>query len=242
MALAVGYKRTVSRPSALRGVLLDIDGTLVLSNDAHAHAWVDAFREYGIAVRFEDVRALIGMGADKVIPALSPRLEADSGLGKQIADRRQQIFLSHYIREVGPAPGSRELCQALRDRGLTLPIASSAQAEELHGLLEVAQVADLVDPPNDRGKTPESKPAPDVVATALRRCGLKPESAVLLGDTPFDILAAARCGVATIAVRCGGWSDARLRDAIAIYDDPADLLAHLEDSPLANAALHSHRG
>src|SRR5579864_3687172 len=119
----------VSKNRVIKGVLLDVDGTLVLSNDAHAHAWVDAFAQVGLTVRFEDVRPLIGMGADKTVPALAPSLEHDKGLGKQIVELRQQIFLSRYARDLQAAPGSRALCERMRNEGLRLTAASSAQEE-----------------------------------------------------------------------------------------------------------------
>ena len=227
----------------IKGVLLDVDGTLVLSNDAHAHAWVDAFAQVGISVRFEDVRPLIGMGADKLVPALAPRLEHDKGLGKQIVELRQQIFLSCYVSDLQPAPGSRALCERMHSDGFRLTVASSAQKEELQVLLKIAGVDDLIDEPPSSGDGKASKPAPDIVAAALQLLQLQPEQAVMIGDTPYDIAAAARCGVATIALRCGGWSDARLRGAVAIYDDPADLLAHYDGSPLcASRAVLPHHG
>lgn len=232
----------MSNTKRVEGALLDIDGTLVLSNDAHAHAWVDAFTQVGLTVRFGDVRPLIGMGGDKIVPALAPSLAYDKGLGKQIVEQRQQIFLSCYARDLQPAPGSRALCERMRNDGLSLTVASSAQEQELQVLLKVAGIEGLVEAPaGSDGK--HSKPAPNVVQSALERLHLQPEQAIMLGDTPYDIVAAARSGVPTIAFRCGGWDDARLSDALAIYDDPADLLAHYEQSPMrASDSTKSQHG
>ena len=227
-----GYTQLVNSAIALRGVLLDIDGTLVLSNDAHAHAWVEAFAARGIRVRFEDVRPLIGMGADKIIPGLAPRLSKNEGLGKEIDALRKHIFLSRYAVDLQPAPGARALLERMRADGLRLEIASSAQEEELQTLLKMAGVDDLLEPPQSGSEGKESKPSPDIIAVALERSKLQPQEVVMVGDTPFDILAAAKVGVRTIALRCGGWDDARLRDAIAIYDHPADFLAHYDESPI----------
>ncbi|HLG63493.1 MAG TPA: HAD-IA family hydrolase [Ktedonosporobacter sp.] len=77
-----------------------------------------------------------------------------------------------------------------------------------------------------------SKPAPDVMAIALRRLGVAPDEVVMVGDMAFDIESAAQAGVKTIAFRCGGWSDGDLAGAICIYDGPAALLAHYGTSPL----------
>ncbi len=215
-----------------KGVILDVDGTLVLSNDAHARAWVDAFAEQGYDVPFERVRPLIGMGGDKLIPAVAPGLSEDAEPGKTIAERRKEIFSQRYAPSLEPAPGARELVLRLKRDGLSLVIASSARAEELEALLNAADVAGLIEDATTSSDAEESKPAPDIVGAALEKLDLAPEEVVMLGDTPYDIESAQGCGVGVIAVRCGGWNDRDLQGAIAVYDDPADLLAHYDESPL----------
>jgi HAD superfamily hydrolase (TIGR01509 family) len=215
----------------VRGVLLDIDGTLLDSNDAHARAWVETFAEFGKTVRFEDVRRLIGMGGDRLMPKVSG-IEEDSELGQKISERRRALFLESYLPELRPFPKVRNLLEALRRRDLTLVIATSAGAEELKPLLRQAQVLDLIDAKTSSGDAEESKPAPDIVEAAVRRSGLEAEQLVMVGDTPYDVTASARAGVPCIALRSGGWGDEELRDAIAIYDDVANLLEQLEESPL----------
>lgn len=215
-----------------KGVILDVDGTLVLSNDAHARAWVDAFAEQGYDVPFERVRPLIGMGGDKLIPAVAPGLSEDTEPGKTIAERRKEIFSQRYVSSLEPAPGARELVRRLVDEGLKVVVASSARSEELAALLQAANVGDLIEDATTASDADESKPAPDIVGAALETLGLPADDVVMLGDTPYDIESAQGCGVGVIAVRCGGWRDHDLRDAIAIYDDPADLMAHYAESPL----------
>ncbi|PZR64551.1 MAG: hydrolase [Candidatus Eremiobacter antarcticus] len=219
----------------IKGALFDVDGTLVLSNEAHAQAWVEAFASFGITVPIEHVRPLIGMGGDKLVPALAPALSSDTGMGKEIAERHKQCFLSEYVPTLRPAPGARDLCLHLRDQGLQLSTATSANAEELSRLLEIADVKDVFEAKGGSDDK-DSKPSSDVVVAALARIRLKPEEVIMVGDTPYDIESARKCGIRTIAVRCGGWDDARLRDAIAIYDDPADLLARYWESPFGRAA------
>jgi beta-phosphoglucomutase-like phosphatase (HAD superfamily) len=177
--------------SGIGGVILDVDGTLVLSNDAHAHAWVEAFAEFGYDIPFARVRRLIGMGGDKLIPTLVPDLSSTEGVGKQIAERRKAIFLTRYAPTLQPAPGARALVERMRRDGLRLVVASSAQRDELSVLLKVAQVDDLLDERVTACDAKESKPAPDVVAVALDKISLPPERALMLGDTPFDIESAA---------------------------------------------------
>ena len=214
-----------------RGVILDVDGTLVASNDAHARAWVEALAEQGVHVPFEEVRRRIGMGGDKLLPAVSG-ISEDSRQGQAISKRRREIFKSRYLPSLQPTPGARELLLHLRRRGLRLAVASSAKEDELKGLLDLVGADDLIPHKTSSDDADESKPAPDIVQAALKQLRLPADAAVMLGDTPYDIESGSRAGVGVIAVRCGGWSDADLRGALAVYDDPADLLAHFDSSPL----------
>src|SRR5687768_17231366 len=124
-------------PSRIRGVILDVDGTLVDSNDAHARAWVDAFREFEFDLPYERVRSLIGMGGDNLLPEAID-VEKDSPLGEALAKRRGEIFEERYLKTVDPFRGTRELLQRMRDEGLEIAIGTSAQKEELKALLEIA--------------------------------------------------------------------------------------------------------
>lgn len=219
----------------VRGVMLDIDGTLVASNDAHAHAWVEALAEQAIQVPFERVRKLIGMGGDKLFPAVTS-LRPDSPQGAAISRRRAEIFKERYLPQLRPTPGAYELVRHLKERGLRLGVASSAKKDELHALLEVCGIAALIESKTSTDDAEHSKPDPDIVQAALAKLGMPPTAAVLLGDTPYDVAAGERAGVAVIAVRCGGWGDADLAGARALYDDPADLLAQYETSLLSARA------
>jgi phosphoglycolate phosphatase-like HAD superfamily hydrolase len=216
----------------LQGILLDIDGTLVLSNDAHARAWVDAFAEYGYEVPFERVRPLIGMGGDRLVPRAVPGLSEAEGVGKAIAQRRKEIFISRYAPGLDSANGARQLLLRMQRAGLRPVIASSAKKDELEVLLRAAFIDDLIETATTSDDAEETKPAPDIVEAALNRSGLASDQVLMLGDTPYDVESAVRSGVGLIALRCGGWDDAALAGALVIYDDPADLLAHYEDSPL----------
>jgi HAD superfamily hydrolase (TIGR01509 family) len=216
-----------------RGAIFDVDGTLLLSNDAHAHTWEQAFREFGYEVAFAHVCLLIGMGGDKLMAAPTPDLSDQEGVGKQIAQRRKESFLSRYVSELQPAPGARELVRHVRDARLCVVIASSAKRDELEAPLKVARVDDLFKEATTSSDVQESKPAPDAVAVALKKIELLPEQVLMVGDTPYDVESAARSGVGTVAVRSGGSDDARLGGALAIYDTPTDLLAHYDESPFA---------
>lgn len=220
-----------STSKRVRGVILDVDGTLINSNDAHARAWVDALADSNIFVSFTQVRGLIGMGGDKLLPALASIDEA-SDLGQRISSIRGEIFRRQYLPHLKAFPKTRELLLHMRDCGQTLAVASSAKKEELEPFLELANVRDLVTAAASSSDASSSKPDPDIVQAALDQLQLQPTQVVMLGDTPYDIEAAGRAGVGTIAFRCGGRSDADLAGAIAIYDGPADLLAQFAASPL----------
>jgi HAD superfamily hydrolase (TIGR01509 family) len=220
----------------VQGVILDVDGTLVLSNDAHAQAWIEAFAAFGYDIPFEKVRPLIGMGGDHVIPELVPDLNNEEGTGKAIADHRKELVVNKFGPQLAPTPGSRDLVQKMKAMGLRLIIGSSASSKELSVLLKVAQVDDLVQEKTSSDDAESSKPDPDLVEAALKQLQLPPEQVVMLADTPYDVESASQAGVKVIALRSGGFADGDLSGAIAIYDDPAALLAYYDQSPLAQTA------
>jgi HAD superfamily hydrolase (TIGR01509 family) len=215
----------------LEGVIFDIDGTLVDSNDAHAQSWVDTFAETGYDVPFDVVRPLIGMGADKLLPK-TIGVKHDSEEGKKLIKRRSRIFCKKYLPTLQPLEGSRALVLRVRSDGLKAIVATSANDEELQGLLEAAEVADLMEEKATASDARRSKPDPDIVEAAIEESGIPPRKLVMIGDTPYDIEAAGRAKVRTIAFRSGGWSDADLLGAVVIYDGPADLLARYDSSLL----------
>jgi len=218
-----------------RAVIFDVDGTLVDSNDAHAHAWVRALGERGRRVEFSRVRPLIGMGSDKLLPAVAG-LAANSPEGRAIVDRRREIFLEEYVPRLRPTRGARELLEWLRDDRLELYVASSANADELGPLLRVAGAEKMIESVASSDAAPRSKPDPDIVRAALDRTGCPADDVIMIGDTPYDVEAALRAGISIIALRSGGWSDRDLAGAAAIYQDPADLLDHYDVSPFKRPA------
>jgi HAD superfamily hydrolase (TIGR01509 family) len=213
----------------LKTVLFDVDGTLVDSNDAHARAWVQAFAEHGIHVEFARVRRCIGMGSDKLMPEVSEVTE-ETVRGKQISKRRGEIFKEVWLPRLEPFRDAGRLVAALKARGLTVVAASSAKEDELRPLLEIAGAASLMDAATSSDDADESKPDPDILLAALKRARSAAQDAVMIGDTPYDVEAAARAGVRMLGFRCGGWADADLRGAAAVYDGPWDLLARLNEA------------
>ncbi len=214
------------------GVLLDVDGTLVDSNDMHARAWVRALAEAGVSAGFASVRRLIGKGGDKLLPEVAG-IDAESRQGKAINKRRDEIFQTEYLPNLRPFPGVKELLARMSKEGLRLAVASSSEKDQLERLLRVRGADEFIEASTSSDDARNSKPDPDIVHAALAQLGQPPDRVIFLGDTPYDGEASQRAGIRVVALRCGGWGDADLKGAAQIYDDPADLLARFDQSVFA---------
>jgi HAD superfamily hydrolase (TIGR01509 family) len=218
--------------------LFDVDGTLIDSNGTHADTWTEALREHGIAIDAVSIRPLIGMGGDKLLLAAA-NIDEASELGRSITRRKKELF-AQRLRNLHPTHGARSLVQFLLQLNVGLVIATSADDREMNDLLKRAGVDDLIPRRTSKDDAEESKPDPDIVQGAMKRLHARPQTTIMIGDTPYDIEAALRAGIRTIALRCGGyWSDADLVGAVDIFDDPAAFLEHLRhrrqqqpDSPI----------
>jgi HAD superfamily hydrolase (TIGR01509 family) len=220
----------------LRGVIFDIDGTLVASNDAHARSWVMTLSEAGYDVPFDVIWPMIGMGGDKLLPA-AIGIQAESEEGKQLTTRRWEIFQDRFLPSLRPTPGARNLVQRIAADGLKTVVATSASGNELDALLGAANVTDLMDATTSASDARESKPDPDIVQAAVKKSGFDPDELIMLGDTPYDVEAAIGAHVNLVGVLSGGWTKEELSGAIAIYDDPADLLHWYDRSRFSVKAL-----
>jgi len=217
------------------GVLLDVDGTLADSNDAHARAWHTALAEHHFHHDLSLVRSWIGMGGDHLLPEATG-LEAEHATARAISKRRGEILKQLYLPGIAPFPRCRELLARMKRDGLKLVVASSATEDELDLILARCGVRDLLHETTSSDDAENSKPDPDILQAALKRGGLDAADACMLGDTPYDVEAARRAGVPIVALRCGGWGDAELVGAVAIYANPAELLVTYDDSPFAALA------
>ena len=213
----------MTRRLRYQGCLLDVDGTLIDSNDAHARSWVDVLREHDYDVTYAQVRGLIGMGGDKLVRAITG-LDVNEGKGKELTTKRRDVFMRDYLPTLGATRGAHDLIGCMKEDGLRLVIATSAKDDELNALLEQVGLAELIQRRTTSDDVKDSKPDPDVVHAALARAKLDAAASLMVGDTPYDVEAASRAGVASIALRCGGWwADDALGGAVAIYDDPAQM-------------------
>ncbi|MEE7460419.1 HAD family hydrolase [Methylobacterium fujisawaense] len=219
----------------MRAVIFDIDGTLLDSVDLHARAWVEAFAHFGVQTGFAEVRRQIGKGGDELMPVFLSE-ERIAREGETIEAYRSDLFKRRYLSEVRPFPGVRPLFEHIRSAGLKIALASSGKRSEVEHYTEILEIGDLVDVATSSDDADRSKPHPDIFEAALAKLdGVPPDAIIVVGDTPYDAEAAAKAGLRTVGLLCGGFPEADLRAAgcAAIYRDPEDLLDRFAESPLA---------
>ena len=213
--------------------IFDVDGTLVDSVDLHARAWQEAFAYFGRRVPIEEVRAQIGKGGDQLMPVFFSQDDL-ARRGEAIEQYRSDLYQRRYLKRVRAFPQTRELFEELIRRKVRIALASSAKGEELETYKQLARIDDLIDAETSADDAERSKPHPDIFEAALKRLDTDKQQTFAVGDTPWDAIAAHRLGVRCIGMLCGGFAEHDLLEAgcIAIYRDPADLLARLDESPL----------
>ncbi|MEY2499155.1 MAG: hypothetical protein QOD12_2711 [Verrucomicrobiota bacterium] len=219
----------------IRAAIFDLDGTLVDSNELHVQAWQETFRHFAKEIPLEELRRQIGKGGDQYLPVFLNEREMRE-FGKQADELRGKIFKEKYLAQVRPFPRVRELFERLRGDGKRIALASSGKADEVAHYRKLLDVDDLADSQTTMDEVAHSKPKADVFIAALRTLGNLPAvEAIAIGDTPYDVEAAKKINLGTIAVLCGGFPEDELRaeGAVAIFRDPADLLERYYQSPLA---------
>ena len=221
----------------LRAALFDVDGTLVDTNDLHTAAWRAAFLHFGHDFPLTAIREQVGKGGDNLIPALLP--ESGEDLREEIDAFRGELFKRDYLPRAVPFPGVRALFERLVEDGVRIVLASSSSGTEVDFHLNLIGCSDLVSAVTTRDDVESSKPCPDIFAAALAKVApVRTEEAIVVGDTPWDVKAASRAGLRTLAFRSGGFEEAQLRDAGAafVYDGAHDLLARYDSSPFGARA------
>jgi HAD superfamily hydrolase (TIGR01509 family) len=210
--------------------ILDIDGTLVDTNYHHAIAWYRAFRQHEVVLPVWRIHRHIGMGGDQLVAALAGD-EVEDEKGDDIRTAEKALYLA-LIEEVEPMEGARRLIADLKELGHTVVLASSAKEDEVEHYLDLLDARELADDWTTSADVEAPKPQPDRVEAAREKAG--GGDAVMVGDTPWDVKAAAQAGVETIAVVTGGFADSELWDAgaCAVFESVEELRLRVGETPL----------
>ena len=215
-----------------KAAILDIDGTLVDTNYQHAIAWYRAFRTQGLTLPVWRIHRHIGMGGDQVVKALAGE-DFDGEHGDDVREAEGGLYME-LIDEVEPMDGARELIVQLGESGRSVVLASSAKEEEVDHYLDLLDAREIVHAWTTSADVEATKPEPDLVHAALEKA--EGEGAVMVGDTTWDIEAAKRAGIETIAVRTGGFGADELQEAgaIAVFESVRELCEKLGETPLGS--------
>lgn len=215
-------------------VIFDVDGTLVDSVDLHAEAWQQTFEKYGKKIEYQKIRDQIGKGGDQLMPVFFSEKELQD-FGEEMEKYRGELFKKEYLNRVKPFPKAHDLVKKVAEERKSVALASSAVSEELEHFKNILDIADYLAGETNADDAERSKPHPDIFEAALRRLGNPPiEKCVVIGDAPYDAIAARKIGLKTIGVLSGGFPEKWLRDegCVEIYENPTDLLARYADSLL----------
>lgn len=233
----VGAPASILNPKGIamqiKAIFFDIDGTLIDSNDMHVLAWEEAFAGIGETFDRQAIHDQIGKGTDMLVPTLLPDL--DSAAVEKLGDAHGAIFKAKFLNEAKPFADAHDLLARTHGLEQQVVLASSASQAELDHYVDLLNAGDLVGAMTSSDDVERTKPAPDIFATALGKLtGIGAEEVIVVGDTPYDMQAANKAGIAAVALRSGKFADDTLWNAgaIAIYDDAAALLAGYADSPL----------
>lgn len=215
-----------------RGVLFDVDGTLIDSSYIHTISWWGAFRQYGYDIPMASIHHFVGMGGDRLVDNLLPS-GRDKDEDKEIMASHGALYASHWP-SLRAFDGARDLLAACHDAGLAVALASSARKKDLQVMKSILDCESAIDGATSANDAKESKPSPDILVAALGTIGVEAADAVFVGDAVWDMKAAAALGIPAVGVTCGGIGVDRLREAgaIEVYDGPRDLLENLASSAI----------
>jgi HAD superfamily hydrolase (TIGR01509 family) len=222
--------------SARPALLFDLDGTLVDSVYQHVLAWRSALESEGIDLSVWRIHRRIGMSGGLFLRALDREL--GRSLGEGVAERLRVAHAASYLKlwdQVRPLPGARDVLIALSAIRVPWAIATSGSQHTASGPLSMLGIPDGT-PIVTRDQVAYAKPNPDLFLAAAERLGVPPGDCFVVGDSIWDLLAAQRAGALGVGLLSGGYGREELDSAGAyrVYDDPADLLAHLDELGIRN--------
>lgn len=212
----------------LQGIIFDIDGTLVDSNDLHAQCWLEAFQHFGKRFEYDVIRHQIGKGGDLLVPDLL-RAKEMRAFGEKVKKHRTDLYKKKYMGEVRPFPKVRELFETLREHDVKIALASSSNPDEVEYYTRLLGVGDLLEGSTSKHDAEHSKPSPEIFQAALERIGTDDAFTMTVGDTPYDILASHRLALPVIAVLSGGFERDLLAKAEFLYDRAEDIVRKIDD-------------
>jgi phosphoglycolate phosphatase-like HAD superfamily hydrolase len=215
----------------LRAVLMDIDGTLLDSAEAQTQSWLRVLQDFGYAVEYRQVRARIGMGQDRMLRELCGISEA-SPRARRMLTTRELLLRAYYFPNIATFPHVSEFLARIQRSGAKLAVVTSLPRREALALLGRGQLLTEFDHVLCKEDAAQSKPAADGVLAALERMGMRPDQAIMVGCSPYDLAAAHAAQVPSVALKSAGWPDSALLDAVSVYRDVADLLNQFDRSPL----------
>ena len=212
----------------LQGLIFDIDGTLIDSNELHARCWIEAFARFDKRLEYDVVRHQIGKGGDLLVPDLLNAKEMRA-FGEKVKKYRSKLYKSDYMPRAKPFPGIRKLFETLRQRGVKLALASSSNPDEVEYYTRLLEVGDLIEGSTSKHDAKHSKPSPEIFQAALEQIGTDDAFTMTVGDTPYDILASHRLALPIIAVLSGGFERELLAKAEFLFDRAEDIVRKIEE-------------
>jgi phosphoglycolate phosphatase-like HAD superfamily hydrolase len=224
-------KRT--RPRRRSAVVLGLEGALVDTREASTLSWLVALHDGGHDVSIDLLRHLSGVPNDELLRIVAG-LTADSPEGREILRQQERIFRTWYLPRILPFVGARRLLQRMKSDGLRVVALSSGTSEAAPELVRASGVADLLDDVVAADGEPRDAALNEIITSLIASCGCKRDGIALIGDSPYDVSAGERAGIDVIALRCGGWTDASLQGALAVYEDHVHLLSQFQTSPIGS--------
>jgi HAD superfamily hydrolase (TIGR01549 family) len=225
--VVIGHSLALWRVVRLQGLIFDIDGTLVDTNDLHAQCWQEAFAKFGKNIEYPVIRSQIGKGGDLLVPDLLNAKEMRK-FGRKVKDYRSDLYKKEYMPKARAFPRIRELFEDLRRRKVKIALASSSNPDEVEFYTKLLRVGDLLEGSTSKEDARMSKPSPEIFEAALERIGTDDAYTFTVGDTPYDILASHRCALPIVAVLSGGFERPQLTKAEFLFDDVGELGRKIE--------------
>ena len=221
------------RARSRRAVILGLEGALVDTREAATLSWLVALHDGGHDVSIDLLRHLSGVAADELVRIVAG-VTAESPQGREILRQQDRIFRTWYLPRILPFVGARRLLQRMKSDGLRVVALSGGTYDAAPDLVRASGVADLLDDVVCADGEPRDAALNEIITSVNATFNCTREGTVLVGDSPYDVSAGERAGIDVIALRCGGWTDATLQGAVAVYEDHIHLLSQFQTSPLGS--------